>query len=151
MSYFQLAFGRSTIILPSSHTQAHVRPPLEAKKFLSFFLHRLAHGTSTHMLSQLYRVGESTIRKYCHMLVANLICTHLLPKCIQIPTEERLIEIASDFQTLTLLPNVCGAIDGTHIKLYQKPKDVDYPAQYMCRHHFYSILLQGICDAHKSF
>eukprot|EP01018_Ginkgo_biloba_P014471 Gb_35823 [translate_table: standard] len=57
----------------------------------------------------------------------------------------------SDFRTITLLPTICGVIDGTHIKLAKKPKKDETPEQYMNKHHFYSVLLQGICDAQKVF
>eukprot|EP01018_Ginkgo_biloba_P028294 Gb_03035 [translate_table: standard] len=57
----------------------------------------------------------------------------------------------SEFHTLTLLLSVCGVIDGTHIKLVYRPQKKHTPMNYINKHHFYSVLLQGICDAKKLF
>ena len=46
---------------------------------------------------------------------------------------------------------MCGALDGTHIRLHQKPPQEHFPAQYVSRHGFPSIVLQGIVDARKMF
>lgn len=155
--HYRMSYSNFKVLLneihrywPSHSASKYVREPVDLEKALSFFLHRLGHGTSTQLLSQLYGVGESTVRKYCHLLV-RVICKHMLPTHIQSPSHRRLEEIISDFQTLTLMPNVCGALDGTHIKLHYKPRDAQLASQYMCRHRFYSILLQGICDAQKVF
>eukprot|EP01018_Ginkgo_biloba_P008809 Gb_01663 [translate_table: standard] len=63
----------------------------------------------------------------------------------------QLHKIMSDFHTITLLLIICRVIDGTHIKLSKKPQKDDTPEQYMNKYHFYSKLLQGICDAQKVF
>eukprot|EP01018_Ginkgo_biloba_P005874 Gb_20819 [translate_table: standard] len=70
---------------------------------------------------------------------------------IQIPSGDQLHKIMYNFQTITLLRIICGVIDGSHIKLANKPKNDDTPVHYMNRHHFCSVLLQGICDAQKVF
>ena len=46
---------------------------------------------------------------------------------------------------------MCGAIDGTHIKLYQKPAQLYIPTDYWSRHDFHSVFLQGICDSDRNF
>ena len=51
-----------------------------------------------------------------------------------------------EFIRLTKLPQMCGAIDGTHIKLLNKPKRAYQPTYYWCRHDAHMKLLQGICD-----
>ena len=70
---------------------------------------------------------------------------------IVIPTEGRIRRLSSEFECNTGIPNVCGAIGGTHIKLQLKPRNSYRPADYWCSHGFYSILLQGVCDADKVF
>eukprot|EP01018_Ginkgo_biloba_P000547 Gb_17473 [translate_table: standard] len=57
----------------------------------------------------------------------------------------------SEFHTLTLLLSVCGVIDGTHIKLAYRPPKQHRAMNYINRHHFYSVLLQGIYYAKKIF
>eukprot|EP01018_Ginkgo_biloba_P002774 Gb_08741 [translate_table: standard] len=95
-------------------------------------------------------MGESTVRKYTEIIIDITIQT-MQKRYIKIPSGDQLHKIMSDFQTITLLPTIYGVIDGTHIKLTKKPKNDDTPVQYMNRHHFYSVLLQGICDAQKVF
>ncbi|MCO5597746.1 hypothetical protein L7F22_051827 [Adiantum nelumboides] len=126
----------------------NVRDPIEPERALSCTLLCLAHNESTFHIANTFGIGESTVRKYCNIIV-ELLVTKLRPHYISIPSGEKLHNIIADFQTLTLLPNVCGAIDGSHIKLAKKPNMEHIPAQYWCRHHFHSVLLQAICDVQK--
>ncbi|KAI5056803.1 hypothetical protein GOP47_0028621 [Adiantum capillus-veneris] len=70
---------------------------------------------------------------------------------ICIPEGDRLKSIMDGFEATTGLPQVAGAIDGTHIRLQRKPSKDNFPTQYICRHGFPSILLQGIVDSRKLF
>ena len=70
---------------------------------------------------------------------------------ISIPQGERLISIIAQFKNLTGLENMCGAIDGTHIRLAEKPPISLIPADYWNRHDHHSVLLQGVCDANLLF
>jgi len=45
-------------------------------------------------------------------------------------------------------PGVVGAIDGSHIPIKAPTK---YPADYFNRKHFYSIVLQAVCDHDGKF
>jgi hypothetical protein len=49
------------------------------------------------------------------------------------------------------IDQVCRAIDGTHIKLYDKPKLRFVPANYWNRHDHHSVLLQAVCDSNLFF
>ena len=60
-------------------------------------------------------------------------------------------DIICGFHCITRLPQICGAIDGSHVKLYRKPPTKYTPADYWCRHDVHTILLQGICDSNQSF
>ncbi|MCO5550757.1 hypothetical protein L7F22_004248 [Adiantum nelumboides] len=76
----------------------------------------------------------------------------MLSRCqIVVPSGARLAQIITDFEAITGFHNMCGAIDGTHIKLARKPVVDLFPAQYVSRHGFHSILLQGIVDSKKLF
>ena len=46
---------------------------------------------------------------------------------------------------------MCGSIDGTHIRLVDKPHLSLNPADFWNRHDHHSILLQGVCDANILF
>ncbi|MCO5608074.1 hypothetical protein L7F22_062279 [Adiantum nelumboides] len=97
-------------------------------------------------------VWDSTIRKYTQLIVGVLCGQDMLSRYqIVVPSGTRLAQIITDFEAITGLCNMCGAIDGTHIKLACKPVVDLFPAQYVSRHGFHSILLQGIVDSKKLF
>jgi hypothetical protein len=60
-------------------------------------------------------------------------------------------DIIRGFHRITKLPQICGAIDGSHVKLYKKPPTKYTPADYWCRHDVHKVLLQGICDSNRNF
>lgn len=47
---------------------------------------------------------------------------------------------------LTSVPYIWGAIDGSHIRLWNKPTVNQVPTDYFNHHFFHSILLHGVCD-----
>jgi len=77
----------------------------------------------------------------------------LFSLCISIPSGNSLHSIISDFEKITVLPNICGAIDGTHIPLSENPnKSITLVAtNFSNRKKFNSIILQGVCDSQKIF
>lgn len=129
-----------------------VREPVDVKKAVAMVIHRLAHGESPRKIGDLYNLGASTVIKYTKIITGVLANRKkLYSKYIVIPTEERIRRLSSKFECNTGIPNVCGAIGGTHIKLQLKPRNSYRPADYWCSHGFYSVLLQGVCDADKVF
>ena len=87
------------------------------------------------------------------MLICNALADKdkLYPQFIAIPTGRRLKDIIRGFHRVTKLPQICGAIDGSHVKLYRKPPTKYTPADYWCRHDVHTVLLQGICDSNRNF
>ena len=61
--------------------------------------------------------------------------------------------IINDFEELTGLLNICGAIDGTHIPLAERPSKRITLAEndFYNRKKYHSIVLQGVCDSKKIF
>jgi hypothetical protein len=84
----------------------------------------------------------------CHALADK---DNLLKTYISLPSGARLANIIACFHNITGLPNMCGAINGTHCKLNLKPPQSFTPGDYWCRHDIYSVLLQGVCDSEKIF
>ena len=74
-------------------------------------------------------------------------------QCVRlvVPIGERLAKIMADFERINRLPQSVGAIDGSHIRLQMKSSKKYFLAQYICRHGFLSILLEGVVDANKLF
>lgn len=154
MSYetFHLLLGIVVPYLPCSSHEPTVRDPISGEQALACVLWRLAQGHSSKTVSVLFGIGESTIRKYTR-IICRVLCSESMFQRVRItvPTGQRLARIMSDFQAITSLPQIVGAIDGSHIRLQKKPAKQYFPAQYISRHGFPSILLQGIVDSNKLF
>lgn len=135
-----------------SESKFCVRAPLEVERAVAMVLYRLAHGLSAREVAEKYNVGPSTVGKYT-LIVASALAdaNKLYSRYVAIPTGERMAKVISEFKQLTNISNVCGAIDGTHIKLYFKPAKWYTPSAYRSPYKFHSILLQGVCDANKLF
>ena len=131
-----------------------MRPPIPIRKQIELVLYKLAHGVSCARMHNLYGCGESTIRKYtiiiCHVLASREGIFHHF---IHTPTGDRLQGIIEKFRDTTGLPNIAGAIDGTHIPLTCKPSRwfTPMPSDFYNRKRFHNIVLQGVCDANRIF
>lgn len=85
-------------------------------------------------------------------MITRLLATKLYPEFIKIPvSRRRLVETTQGFQEITALPNICGAMDGTTVKLHKLPSDIINPSMYHSRHGYPSILLQVVADHKKIF
>eukprot|EP00249_Psilotum_nudum_P008794 c21511_g1_i1 orf=771-2153(-) len=129
-----------------------VREPVDIKRAVAMVVHRLAHGESPKKIGDLYNLGASTVIKYTKIITGALASRRrVYSKYIVAPTEDRIRRLANGFNTVANLPNVCGAIGGTNIKLQSKPRNSYKPADYWSPRGFYSVLLQGVCDADGIF
>ena len=101
-----------------------------------------------------FKVGASTIRKYVDIICDIFINKEkLFSHYIAIPSEDHLQGIINDFEKLTSLPNICGAIDRTHIPLAERPsKRITLAAiDFYNKKKFYSIVLQGALQFQEVF
>ncbi|XP_019169499.1 PREDICTED: putative nuclease HARBI1 [Ipomoea nil] len=129
---------QSQLSLPSDYAVAMV-------------LSRLSHGLSAKALASRYGLEPYLISKITNM-VTRLLATKLYPEFIKIPvSRRRLVETTQGFQELTSLPNICGAIDGTPVRLHHLPSDTINSSMYYCKFGFPSILLQVVADHKKVF
>jgi len=132
-----------------------VRAPIPVRKQVKLVLYRLAHGVSAARMHNLYGCGESTIRKYT-MIVCEALGSGengLFFQFINTPHGDRLQNIIETFRDITGLPNIAGAIDGSHIPLTTRPSTryTPMPSDFFNRKKFHSIVLQGVCDANRVF
>ncbi|XP_059647755.1 protein ALP1-like [Cornus florida] len=130
--------AQSNLSLPSDYAIAMV-------------LSRLTHGHSAKTLASRYSLEPYLISKITNM-VTRLLATKLYPEFIKIPvSRRRLHDTTHAFQELTSLPNICGAIDTTPVKLRRLPSDLNSAASYQCRNGYPAVLLQVVADHKKIF
>ena len=106
-------------------------------------------------MHNLYGCGESTIRKYT-MIVCWALGTReggLFFQFIHTSQGDHLQNIIESFRDITGLPNIGGAIDGTHISLSMRPSKqyIPMPSDFFNRKKFHSIVLQKVCHLNKLF
>jgi hypothetical protein len=105
-------------------------------------------------MDSLYGCRESTIRKYT-LIVCKVFSSvdGLFGRYIHAPTGHRLTNTIRKFREKTGLPNVVGAIDGTHIHLSSKPARGLTPmsCDFFNRKKFHSVLLQAVCNSERFF
>ncbi|GBC50340.2 protein ANTAGONIST OF LIKE HETEROCHROMATIN PROTEIN 1-like [Rhizophagus irregularis DAOM 181602=DAOM 197198] len=95
-----------------------------------------------------FGIGESTF-SYALRDFINVIVTKFLVEKIVFPnTESEINEITNGFKGTGRIPNVIGAIDGSHIPI--KALHL-FPVDYFNRKGFYSIVLQAVVNHKKSF
>uniref|UniRef100_A0A0D6R5D3 DDE Tnp4 domain-containing protein n=1 Tax=Araucaria cunninghamii TaxID=56994 RepID=A0A0D6R5D3_ARACU len=130
-----------------------VRAPLEVERAVALVIFRLAHGLSARQVAENYNVGASTVGKYTLIVTAALADpSKLYSRYVAIPTGDRLARVTTGFEHLTNLPNMCGALDGTHLKLYFKPARHYYSsASSPPTYKFHSVFLQAVCDTNRVF
>ncbi len=97
-------------------------------------------------MSNKFDVGKSIVRKYVNIVLCNK--DKLFDKYIKTSTKDRLLNIIQQFEDLTRLPNICGAIDGTHIPLAEgsNKRYIIAVVDDYNQKRFHSIFLQTICD-----
>ena len=77
------------------------------------------------------------------------MCARLKPALISFPTSMAAFEqCASAFMRRSGIPNIIGAIDGSHIRV-APPKR--HQKSYYNRKKFYSVILSAVCDARGAF
>lgn len=118
---------------------------------VAMVLSRLSHGLSSKTLASRYSLEPYLVSKITNM-VTRLLATKLYSEFIKIPVgRRRLLETTQAFEELTSLPHMCGAIDGTPIKLHKLPNDLSRNSSYKCRFGFNSVQLQVVSDQKKIF
>ncbi|GJP40374.1 hypothetical protein CLOM_g24644, partial [Closterium sp. NIES-68] len=83
----------------------------------------------------------------CHSIVDRFLLS--FPKryketWVRFPTRNDMAEMAAEFRNARGLPNVIGAVDGTHLQVRGIN---DYRSEYYCRKQMYSVQLQLTVDA----
>jgi hypothetical protein len=94
---------------------------VEIKKIVVVVLYKIVHGFSFKHMSNRLDVGAPIVRKYVDMVRDVLHDKNkLFGKYINMSFKEQPLGVIHQYQEFTCLPNICGAIDGTHISLIEK-------------------------------
>ena len=134
------------------HQDTNYQDVVPVQKAVAMVLHKLAHARTNMNVENMFGVRKTRILKYL-MFICNALAykDKLYPQFIAIPTGRRLKDIIQGFHRVTKLTQICGVIDGSHVKLYRKPPTKYTPADYWCQYNVHTVLLQGICDSNRIF
>lgn len=128
-------------------TTTFANDSIPSDKRLAVTLRYLATGGEVTLLSDLFGIGESSVRLIIKQTVTAIAGCPELQNLVKFPTsEEEFAGIAHRFFDRFQFPNTIGAVDDTHIPI-MKPAKEDDPASYLDYKKHYSIHLQAVCDA----
>ena len=124
-----------------------LRDCISPEKVLALGIYRLAHGNSYVSIGPVFNVGKSTVIEAVQDVVGALY--ELKDEYIHFP--ETVAETAASIQTfrdLSRLPNIVGAIDGTHIRI-NAPRES--AVDYFSRYQQYDFGIQAVADGNLLF
>ena len=150
----QLRMGRLTFQLlldilagRLSRQNTRFRNCIPPEKVLAIGLFRLAHGNSYISTSPAMNVGKSTVVEAVQDVVEGLY--DLWNEYIKFPeTGAETASTVETFEELSSLPNMAGAIDGTHVWI-SAPKGS--AADYFSHYQQYDFPFQGVVDGKMLF
>ncbi|KAL2609883.1 hypothetical protein R1flu_028456 [Riccia fluitans] len=138
-----------SILSPRLERQnTHWRKPIPVDVKLAACLHRLVSGSSYLLCSDRFGIGASTLQEAMPDVV-EAILEDLGPLFLTWPDAVKVQRVSKTFQRRGSLPNVAGAIDGSHIKI--KNPERRHARDYFNRKRDISIVLQAICDHDSAF
>jgi hypothetical protein len=155
IQYYKMPYSRYLELVEEltpyiKREDTNYREAIAPKKVVAAVLFRLSRGHQDADVANRFGLGKKTVSYYTKAVCAAL-SGPLFPNYISTPEGERLRSTLDSFKTVCKISNFAGAIDGSHIKLSRKPRRVAISGDYWSRHDFFSVLLQGICDAKKMF
>ena len=126
-----------------------LRDAISIEKRVAVALWRLATGNCFRAVASTFGIGKSSAMKVTNEVIESLV--DLKEDWIKFPrTEQDTAEAIDRFSTLTNspLPQVAGAIDGSHIPIKGPQENKE---SYFNRKRFYSMNLQGIVGGDGRF
>jgi hypothetical protein len=123
------------------------RRPVSVMKRVAVALWRLSGTAEYRTIAHLFGIGRSTAHQVTRE-VCNAIVELLFYSYIRLPTGRELEESIEGFENFCGLPQVAGAIDGTHIEI---KAPFEYHEDYVNRKGFHSVQLQAVVDSSMRF
>lgn len=125
--------------------------PLPADHALALALSRLSRGLSSPALARSLSLPPSLVSRATHA-ITRLLATRLYPAFVQIPSSHRLLSILQSFRDISSLPNLCGSIASSAVRLRLPPSSSASDADLRSPHRpFPSVLLQAVADHRRIF
>ncbi|CAG8640592.1 7934_t:CDS:2, partial [Paraglomus occultum] len=122
--------------------------PIEIQ--VAIVLQRLANPMSYRQLETTFGIGQGSVTNFTNRFITAVLDN--LRHIINWPRGEELQRVIEGFAPPELrsrIPNVIGAIDGSHIPISQ-PR-IEYHQRYINRKGFYSVVLMAIVDDRERF
>ncbi|KAG0444343.1 hypothetical protein HPB47_013904, partial [Ixodes persulcatus] len=119
-----------------------VRPPVEVDKRVAIALYKLASCCEYRVVANQFGVHKSTVKKYVYLLCQTLT-TKFMMDFIRLPNVEEARQIAANFEGRCHIPQIWGAIDGTHIPILAPRKGY---RDFVNRKHWPSFNMQAVVD-----
>ena len=123
-----------------------LRDCIAPQKVLTLGLYRLAHGNSYESIGPNFNVGRSTVLEAVQDVVEALF--NLRNEYIKFPITEAETQVCIQTFQDSDLPNIVGAIDGSHIRIAAPP---DSAVDYFSRYQQHDFIVQAIVDGRKRF
>ena len=148
----QLRLSRNTFamllnILRPRLTKQNTCLRVTGKKILALGMYHLAHANSYVTIGPNFNVGKTTVIEAVEDVV-DALCD-IKHKYIKSPSTNReILATRQTFENLTNLPDLVGAIDGTHIKI-ETPTESG--PDYFRRLQQHDVVVQAVADGEKRF
>lgn len=94
----------------------YVREPVPVDKRIAIALYKLASCCEYRVVANQFGIHKSTVQKFLY-LFCSTVKRHLSNKFIYLPSTEEATLIGRRFSEKCHIPQICGAIDGTHIPI----------------------------------
>ncbi|XP_017465343.1 PREDICTED: putative nuclease HARBI1 [Rhagoletis zephyria] len=124
-------------------SEISVTAPLPTEVQVAICLYKLASCSEYRVVGDVFGFHKSTAHKYFHIVVEAILRLQL--DFLKFPQLDEAVMIARGFQKICKIPNIIGAIDGTHIPVL--PPSEGY-LDYVNRKGWPSIMMQTVVD-HK--
>ena len=125
----------------------NMRKAISVRRRVAISLWRLATNADYPTISHLFGVSKGSVSDILDEFCTT-VCNILLPKYINIPTDEALYMNVRKFKEKWGFPQCLGAIDGSHIPI---KAPIEYHADYYNRKGWYSVILQAVVDRSYKF
>ncbi|XP_031327606.1 protein ALP1-like [Photinus pyralis] len=118
------------------------REPVSVEKQVAITLYFLGSCAEYRVVANAFGVHKSTVWKCVHRVV-NTINSVLMDSCVNMPNSVECDDISFQYEKTTHIPNLIGAIDGTHIPILPP---ADGYRDFVNRKGWPSMILQAVVD-----